>query len=259
MSDSTFIYTETSDLKIYKYIPLEYLIKMLCSNTLYISKVDAWEDVYENFFLKQQFTINGKIVNPTLVKENFKGIFGQSWTSLKSSDAMWRIYSKRESDSCNEKEMPRTAIRISSTPRLIYKELCHTNLNDNYGVEMHEIEYMPQDELVQWLDNINVVNRHNMVGLMLKSLFIKRNDFEHEHEVRLIVSVKSNCKNANNNALIIPIQAQNIITEYAVDPRMNEQQYSTIHSLLTRNGADENLIRQSSLYTLVRKTLVLEC
>ena len=65
-------YTETSERPIFKYIPLKYLIKMLDDDTLYVNKVATWDDVYENFFLKQRFVYENRLVP----SEMLNGIFG---------------------------------------------------------------------------------------------------------------------------------------------------------------------------------------
>ena len=252
-------YTETSERPIFKYIPLKYLIKMLDDDTLYVNKVATWDDVYENFFLKQRFVYENRVVPSEMLNEIFGGIFGQSWTSLKSSDAMWRIFSKYVSGNCDEDELSESAIRVASTPNLVYGELCKAGLSDDYGMKFCEVKYMSHDEIEHWLDDIGAINRQNMVDLILKSLFIKRKDFEHEHEVRIIIYVKSLCSNAKSDTVIVPIHTQNMITEYVIDPRMNGQQCNVIMSMLKRHGANESLVRQSGLYTLNKKTLVLEC
>ena len=78
------------DKPIYKYIPLKYVLEMFKTKKLYISKVKSWEDTYENFFLKQEFRVFGKILKADHIADQ---IYGQSWTLLNESDAMWRIYS----------------------------------------------------------------------------------------------------------------------------------------------------------------------
>lgn len=67
-------YTEISERQIFKYIPLKYLIKMLDDDTLYVNKVATWDDVYENFFLKQTFMYENRVVPSEMLNEIFGGI-----------------------------------------------------------------------------------------------------------------------------------------------------------------------------------------
>ena len=41
------------DTPIYKYIPFKYLKLMIQNSSLYFGSVSSWEDVYENWFLKE--------------------------------------------------------------------------------------------------------------------------------------------------------------------------------------------------------------
>ena len=45
------------DAPIYKYIPFKYLKLMIQNSSLYFGKVSSWEDVYENWFLKEQMIL----------------------------------------------------------------------------------------------------------------------------------------------------------------------------------------------------------
>lgn len=79
---------------IYKYIPLKYVLMMVGNKQLLMNKVNSWEDPYENFFYKEDFKMpDGRQVSAL---DLTNGIFGQSWTLLEESDAMWRIYSQNK-------------------------------------------------------------------------------------------------------------------------------------------------------------------
>lgn len=66
------------DAPIYKYIPFKYLKLIIQNSNLYFGKVSSWEDVYENWFLKEQMVLSsGEKVS---AKELIPGVFGQSWT-----------------------------------------------------------------------------------------------------------------------------------------------------------------------------------
>ena len=81
------------DTPIYKYIPFKYLKLMIQKSNLYFGRVSSWEDVYENWFLKEQMVLSsGEKGRAT---DLIQGVFGQSWTLQEESDAMWRIYQNR--------------------------------------------------------------------------------------------------------------------------------------------------------------------
>ena len=104
------------DTPIYKYIPFKYLKLMIQNSNLYFGKVSSWEDVYENWFLKEQMVLSsGEKVS---AKELIPGVFGQSWTLQEESDAMWRIYSKL--DRTLHDYLDDTAVRIKTTGRKLF-------------------------------------------------------------------------------------------------------------------------------------------
>ena len=47
---------------------------MLDDDTLYVNKVATWDDVYENFFLKQRFVYENRVVLSEMLNEIFGGI-----------------------------------------------------------------------------------------------------------------------------------------------------------------------------------------
>ena len=80
---------ESFDLVMYKYIRLEYVLKMLETRALRLDNIKKWEDVYENFVDKEDINL----LNSSREKMMPTVYYGQSWTTREESDAMWRIYS----------------------------------------------------------------------------------------------------------------------------------------------------------------------
>lgn len=245
--------------QIYKYFPLKYLLDMLQKQSMCVGRVSSWEDVYENFFLKQQFVYEGNIIPSECLNQYFSGFFGQSWTSCRSSDAMWRIYSNAvNKEHCLWKSLQETAVRISTTPRMLYDALSSSQESAGLGFEMHEVKYVKQDEMEQWLADIQPIKQTNMAELIIESLFMKREDFQHEQEVRLFVHVESNREDRNVSMLRFQINPQHILTEYVLDPRLDNQQCECIKGMIASCGVDERLIRQSKLYMLNKKKIKVE-
>ena len=105
------------DTPIYKYIPFKYLKLMIQKSNLYFGRVCSWEDVYENWFLKEQMVLpSGEKGSAT---DLIQGVFGQSWTLQEESDAMWRIYSKVDKKQPDD-YLDDTAVRIKTTGRKLF-------------------------------------------------------------------------------------------------------------------------------------------
>ena len=43
---------------IYKFMPLQYVLSMIQNQKLAIRRINEWKDVYENFILKQNYTLS---------------------------------------------------------------------------------------------------------------------------------------------------------------------------------------------------------
>ncbi len=81
---------EDRDKSLFRIIPFDSLLQMLNERKNTLVNTSKWEDVYENFMLKENFVVNGKTYTIADLSNKY---FGQCWTTKASSDAMWRIYS----------------------------------------------------------------------------------------------------------------------------------------------------------------------
>jgi hypothetical protein len=116
MRNSVLINLDNSDLdkSIYRIISIERLIEMFESNALIFPLVKVWDDVYENFFVKSKLRENnGEIFE---IDDNLEEYYGQCWSLLKDSDALWRIYSPNKQ-----------GIRIKTTLRKIINLIDYQN------------------------------------------------------------------------------------------------------------------------------------
>lgn len=243
----------TNQMQLYKYIPFKFVVSLLESNSLFLNSIMQWEDSYENFLLKQNFmTTKKNPVGENIIKKCFSGFYGQSWTDIKSSDAMWRIYSCTPKSISHTWDLGNVAIRVESST----EQLKSLSTPSTWGVEMRKIRYVSNVEIKECLDDLPVINRHNMTKYILESLFMKRVEFQHESEVRLFVHVPSTEK--IHNSITIPVIPNDIISEFVVDPRLTDEQYNMIKMKLIECGAKENTIRKSKLYDLYKTTLVVD-
>ena len=157
------------DTPIYKYIPFKYLKLMIQNSNLYFGKVSSWEDVYENWFLKEQMVL------PTGEKGDamdlIPGVFGQSWTLQEESDAMWRIYSKL--DRTQHDYLDDTAVRIKTTARKLYNVI-YANDEDFYTSYIGAVKYLSQDDFLKMQDSLSPLNPLDLSEVFVKSYFFKR-------------------------------------------------------------------------------------
>lgn len=233
------------DAPIYKYIPFKYLKLMIQNSNLYFGKVSSWEDVYENWFLKEQMVLSsGEKVS---AKELIPGVFGQSWTLQEESDAMWRIYSKL--DRTLHDYLDDTAVRIKTTARKLYNVI-YANDEDFYTSYIGAVKYLSQDDFLNMQDSLSPLNPLDLSEVFVKSYFLKRTPFEHEREVRPILIYSPKHENFGRDGVSFDIDFDNLIDEMVTDPRLTPDEYRTVRGQLIGLGAKSDKVRNSELYNI---------
>lgn len=238
------------DAPIYKYIPFKYLKLMIQNSNLYFGKVSSWEDVYENWFLKEQMVLSsGEKVS---AKELIPGVFGQSWTLQEESDAMWRIYSKL--DRTLHDYLDDTAVRIKTTARKLYNVI-YANDEDFYTSYIGAVKYLSQNDFLKMQDSLSPLNPLDLSEVFVKSYFFKRAPFEHEKEVRPILIYSPKHENFGKDGVSFYIDFDNLIDEMVTDPRLTPDEYRTVRGQLIGLGAKSDKVRNSELYNIPPHTI----
>lgn len=244
------------DTVVYKYIPLKYLRLMIQNRTLFMGKVGDWEDVYENWFLKETIELeSGEIGTATNL---IPGVYGQSWTKEEESDAMWRIYSKIENPKDGSKGyLEEVAIRIKTTARKIY-DVIYTEDADMATTYIGSVWYLTDEVFREMQDSLSPLSPLDLNQVFAMSYFFKRKPFEHEKEVRHIVILPSDDKNFGTDGLSYSIEPDNFIEEMVADPRLSLEEYNYVRGSLIAMGVWADRIRQSKLYYIEPHTIKLK-
>ena len=228
----------TGEEVIYKYFPLKYLTPLLQNKLLRVDQTSKWEDVYENFFLKNEFVygnLSGKA-------DSLLGcVYGQSWTLQDESDAMWRIYSNKYRESC--------AVRIKTTVKKLFDVIYpaeDNQLSHQHTTFLGRVKYLTDDELVRWQHQ--PISASDMYSLMIESFFLKRKPFEHEQEVRIIRTIPNDFCNVGVESLEFEIDPADLIDEFVIEPRLTNEQSDEVKGKLMDLGVSADKIRQSDLY-----------
>ena len=211
---------------------------MIKKRKLYFPKVNKWEDPYELFFFKQEYyDAYGDIIE-IYPKTNI--IYGQCWSVQRDSDALWRIYS-----------IDKMSVRIKTTKRLINQWIEKNNGKNNIVIQSGLVEYKTKrdiDTCIKELTLCDVLNFQKLVD----SLFIKRNNFEHEKEYRIIVrkedvSLESECA-LPKEYVEIPFEPENFIQEVYLDPRLPKEEADVLKHALSLLLGNTCSVSQSTLY-----------
>ena len=230
---------------LYKYYTnastLEYVLK---ERKLFINRVSSWEDKYENFLLKSTFNVDNQIID---MQNLCNGIFGQSWTTSKETDALWRIYSK-----------DRYGIRIKTNARKLFDALyvddvCMANIwfgKVKYGYMTSFVKYFSR----KFAEDTNPMS---IIGSMIaQSEFMKRKEFEHEDEFRIIFKLDTKQANQYSNfkRLAFNINPDDFIEEYCLDPRLKLSECDSLRLTLSDLGVNSYKITRSTLYDFASPT-----
>lgn len=224
---------------LYKYLSFESMGHILKQKKIFLNKVDEyWEDCYENFLLKCSFKTKEGLIQPT----NFiNSIYGMSLTTLHESDAMWRIYSNKSGI-----KIKTNAKKLFST--IFLDEECYAK--SWFGV----VNYNTMEDI--WLKISNKIPKPSDIvdifcNIFPETEFMKRKEFEHEKEFRVIFMLdsKQTKKFSFIKRLAFSIDIDDFIEEYCLDPRLNDTEYENQKELLIKLGADKRKIKKSNLYT----------
>lgn len=227
---------------VYKFFPMDKLCALLQENKLFMDRIISWEDCYENFFFKEDFQVRINGAYQSLSANNLAtGIFGQSWTIIPESDALWRIYSKNKD-----------AVRV----KVNAQKLFHTIYTDNYCMAdtwAGIVTYKKQSKIDKWVKDV-CYNQDSVTvwqEYAPKSLFYKRTEFQHENEFRIVKMLDSqnNKKYQHYQRLAFNIDVNDFILSLTLDPRLNALEIKQQTDRLIELGIEKEKIEQSTLYT----------
>lgn len=251
----------------------EYLFRLVKEKALFLNNIQSnWTDVYELFFVKNKFHYleSKEEINP--YKHFAYAVYGQSWSYNKSSDAMWRIYSQpRKNNVLYGKELDQDptatieeyescGVRIRTSLQKLYSVLKKNSLNKTETL-MGNILYMEPRDLQKWNRKHRRVNVADYGRIFKESIFIKRDNFRHENEMRVVVLVPFVLGQQSELSEMIQLPLDNpldFIEEIAVDPRLKpEIAEKEMQRISKEIGCDRKLLKQSSLYKYVSQRVEL--
>lgn len=217
---------------IYRIFPYFRFKEILVNKELVLVNPRKWEDPFENFFMNSEcygmildsenILIDVKRINTDLQKET---IYGQSWTLYEESDALWRIYSSNEN----------WGVKVKTTIKKLFTAIKNSKKVSLEGglPYMGKVSYLKIEEIKNYTSSI-YYNSNVTHSLILNPLLIKREEFCHEREVRLLYTFDHtkligsceysdliNSKNKFPELLRIKINPQDVFDEIVFDPRIS--------------------------------------
>jgi hypothetical protein len=211
----------TSATPLYRYMAIESFLSLLETKEIHLSRVDQWEDKWEALLSKiPAEDSDGSPSFGWLYQE----LYGQCWSRLQESDAMWRIYSPT-----------RTGIQIATT-----------------------VENFNLIEGARWAHLGSVVYFDTIADLLDKSksqqqtpfndALLKRAAFSHEQEVRFLTRGQFlDIKPGPTHYITLHVDLPRFIEGVVVDPRADDWYVDAITQYCDRAGLTVRPVK-SSLY-----------
>jgi hypothetical protein len=219
---------------VYRIFRFEDVLELLNNNEVTLVKANLWDDPYENFILKCNATYNGTEVGIDNIQ---KQIFGQCWSLLDESDAMWRIYSPNHN-----------GVKIKSNLEKIFNIIFDDNDISSLGTSyIGKVEYKSKSDIKKHFSNPDNTKLLEKVDLVIESHLYKRKEFEHEKEVRLIYFTDSFSDYLDKKIKKFKVEPNDLIEEICFDPRISERYLELYKKTFQNLGFTGNMIK-SNLY-----------
>lgn len=230
---------------IYRVLRLKRFKEMITKKKLVLVRPALWDDPFENFFLKSRVRL------PTGESGSMKPIhdkwYGICWTKNRDSDAMWRIYSPKKD-----------GVRVSTTIGRLFSAIYKPD--DKFARLKYfigTVQYKERGEIEAFVRNTP------FMGLALggqphefaRTLCVKRCEFSHEREVRLLLQDVKQQKRSDK--LRLPFDYTTVLSEVTLDPRLDGPKFQAIKDELVSLGCTLP-ITQSELYHIDEMTIELE-
>ena len=198
---------------------------MFRRNALTLVSTSRWDDPFENQIL-DTFTELSDVL------ERRRSLVGQCWSMTPESDAMWRIYAPAKN-----------GVRITSTPRRLIEHA--SKLNDGPGtLAIIKVSYLERGKAR------SQIHRHLREATadqhILVSASIKRQEFEHENEVRLLYLPS---RIAHDQIVHLKTREYQVCLDLLFDPRMTDDEFFLYERFFHRRNFS-GALKRSKLYSL---------
>jgi len=224
------------DAPIYRVFPLRWFEDMILNKTMGLVRPSGWADPFENFVLKCKVQTPDGLASLQSLHDKW---YGQCWTLKPDNDALWRIYS-HDLD----------GVQVSTTVRKLFKAVCDPS--DPFAQLMFfigKVDYLERREIEDFLSKITfkqlVYGGQNQK--LARTLLVKRKEFEHEQEVRLLFYNFHNVSAGKVFPFSFPYDT--VLEEAVLDPRLAKAEFEHRKRVLETLGCSVS-IRQSDLYRI---------
>ncbi len=216
---------------LYRITSFRHVVDLFHSQQLHFSRPSSWGDPFEVL----------------LRHKRSNALFAQCWCKKSVSDAMWKVYSPDHA-----------SLRIRTT-RSKLAELSASHSNSGMAFWIRDMDYKrPTQVRVELLKLAQRLQDSYTVAQAASALFLKRDAFEHEHEVRIVVHNERLPDTASpQQSLRLGFRAHEFVESIMFDPQVDPAFYQACSHYLRTVVGFKGSVGRSALYRL-QKQLVVE-
>ena len=218
--------------KIWRYLSFTKLFSLVATKTLFFSRAVTLADTFEGSYSKSSFESwpvsnipEEKQKEYALIHKHSRELtYINSWhMSEYESEAMWKLFSKNEEE----------GIALQSTLKRLNE--CFTNY--------------PEDVYIGQVDYIDYQSHHIPGDKLFRPFLHKRKSFEHEKEVRAIISKFSKegkkQKRVYDSGVYVPIALDVLIEKVYISPISSKWFHDLVHSVLDKYKTPKKVVQSN--------------
>ena len=230
------------DTPIFRVFDFNFLIELFKLRKLVLTRPSKWDDPFENCLLKVKVFLkaSGEEIN---IRGALDIFFGQCWSdNPEETDATWRIYSPNSN-----------GVRISTTASSLFNSVCLApDRAPSTNVFLGKVKYMTAQDIIEFIQD-----SQNTTRVILSDdgrsaahwLLVKRMEFKHESEVRLLLRDPLQTVPHYEPRCAVSVDPFQLIQEIVFDPRTPKYRVKVYRDQLGMLGVNVPT-RHSKLYSL---------
>lgn len=207
---------------LYRIMPLKHIVDLFETKELHFASPFFWDDPYERI----------------LRHPGSQSVYAQCWCKRGGSDAMWRIYSPQH-----------TSLLIRTTKQRLLQVGARIKATSVAKFKLQEVEYLSSSSLDERLHEVAAELKTNFqMEKAMDALFVKREAFDFEHEVRAIAFLQPKTRSQIGPSLRVHIDPHYFIDSITFDPRADPEYIKVVTFYLRNSVFFSGEIQKSSLY-----------
>jgi hypothetical protein len=225
---------------VYRVMSFTRFIELLQRQELTLVRPHMWEDPFENYLYS--FMQKKHLGTYKGLSRYGEDLFAQCWTLHRETDAMWRIYSP-DND----------GVRVRTDFSRLYRALAlKVGIRATIDSFIGKVQYLTKEEIRDIVSSCEFqrsVDRADTSKHIARCLLLKRKEFSHEKEIRLIHDCWDPNQTRKGTLFDIPIDPNRLFDSVTIDPRTEYARFMEMKTTIKAKGFVRPVYR-SRLYSL---------